>query len=100
MSRKQEIYREMLLWAISHVRNVQTQHWWSKAFNRSCFFEAELVHNLYVSIFEEEFVDHDIWFLNAQARYYVEHCNATISSNYDIQKRLIIELFSLWFQSI
>lgn len=85
----------MLLWAIPHIRNVQSQSWWRKALNRSCEFEAELVHNLHVSILEEDFVNHDIWFLNAQARFYVEHCNPQVSLNYERHQQLIAELFTL-----
>ena len=85
----------MLLWAIPHIRNVQSQSWWRKALNRSCEFEAELVHNLHVSILEEDFVNHDIWFLNAQARFYLEHCNSQISLNYERHQELIVELFTL-----
>ncbi len=37
--------------------------------------EAEFRHNLYVTILEPEFVDHDIWFLNDQARWFVSHAD-------------------------
>jgi hypothetical protein len=33
---------------------------------------AEFVHNLYVSILDEKFTDHDIHFLNYQARDFLE----------------------------
>lgn len=95
MSRKQEIYQEMLFWAVPYIRNIQTHSFISKAFNKSCYEEAELVHNIHVSILEPEFIDHDIHFLNYQARSYFEQAESTGTPCFSAQCRLIAELFAL-----
>ena len=95
MSRKQEIYKEMLFWAIPHIRNIQTQSAFRKAMDKTCFEEAELVHNLNQSILIEEFVDHDIYFLNTQAHNYYKNAAELNCPSYDAQCELIKELFSL-----
>lgn len=61
--------------------------------DQATYEEAELVHNLHPSLFEPEFVDHDIWFLNWQAKYYCEH--AKRSPFYLTHVGLIQELFAL-----
>jgi hypothetical protein len=95
MSRKQEIYQELLFWAIPHIRNTQTQSMLAKAFDKSCYEEVELVHNLQVSILEPEFLDHDIHFLNCQARNYTERAAQSNSPCYGAQCTLIEELINL-----
>jgi hypothetical protein len=95
MSRKQIIYREMLWWTLPHLRNISTHSWWRRLRDRSSYYEAELIHNLPVSMFEPEFVEHDIWFLNVQARAYVQGCNQAISHLYPQQVARIRELFAL-----
>lgn len=46
-------------------------------------------------MWEEDFVDHDIWFLNRQARAYVEGCTSLISPNYDAVVACIRNLFKM-----
>jgi hypothetical protein len=82
MSRKQEIYKDILSWALPSARNClshfrrprlivllspKDQKWL-----RYHYELAECVHNLYVSLLEAEFTDHDIHFLNYQARSFFE----------------------------
>ena len=43
----------------------------------SQYILTEFIHNLYVSILEEEFIDHDIHFLNYQARIYHDLASET-----------------------
>lgn len=95
MMKKNEIYVEMLGRALTYIRNVQSQDSIRKAKDISCYYEAELVHNLLITIFDAEFEQHDIWFLNHQARYYYENCNTEISINYDKQVSFIKELFAM-----
>ena len=82
MSRKQEIYCELLRLCLPSLRNclshycrsrwlVWLNHRQQKELRRH-YDLAELVHNLYVSIADDEFVAHDIWFLNHQARIFLE----------------------------
>ena len=95
MTQKQTIYREMLRWTLPHLRNVSTWPWWQRLSDRSAYFEAELIHNLPASMFEAEFVEHDIWFLNVQARAYYKECSSELSPLYVQQIQRIRELFTL-----
>lgn len=79
----------MLILAIPYIRNVQSH---KGRTDRSCYYEAELVHNLTYTILTPDFEDHDIYFLNNQARYYIENCSNEISLNYNEHKRLITAL--------
>lgn len=92
---KNEIYIEMLRCCLPHIRNVQTHGVFRKATDKSCYYEAELVHNIALTILNPAFEMHDIHFLNHQAKYYVENCSAKISINYEQQVRFIKEIFKL-----
>ncbi|WP_437215262.1 zinc ABC transporter substrate-binding protein [Pectobacterium sp. LFLA-215] len=89
---KNEIYVKMLILAIPYIRNVQSH---KGRTDRSCYHEAELVHNLAYTILTPDFEDHDIYFLNNQARYYIENCSDDISIAYSGQKELISSLFEM-----
>ncbi|MBI6164790.1 zinc ABC transporter substrate-binding protein [Serratia liquefaciens] len=80
---KLEIYTKMFDLVLPYVRSIQSQNCWVKARDMSCYFETELIHNLPKSILEKDMVEHDVWFLNNQARYYFEKCNEDISPNYN-----------------
>lgn len=95
MSRKQEIYQKLLTLGLAYVRNVQTQGRFKKFCDQSCYWEAELIHNLSISILEENFIEHDVHFLNFQARWYFQIANPKLSPNYEINKKLIKELFQI-----
>ena len=95
MTPKQKIYQDMLFWTLPHLRNVATLGWWHRLRDRSVYFESDLVHNLPSSMFEPEFVEHDICFLNGQARRYCEQCSARISHLYVHQIERIRALFAL-----
>jgi hypothetical protein len=92
---KQVVYREMLHWTLPHLRNISTWPWWRRLCDRSAYFEAELIHNLPVSMLEPEFLEHDVWFLNVQARSYYQECSPELSDLYSVQVKRIRELFSL-----
>ncbi|MWP60935.1 zinc ABC transporter substrate-binding protein [Gilliamella sp. Pas-s25] len=92
---KCDIYKEMLDFALSYIRNVQSQNAIRKAKDISCFYEAELVHNIMISILETDFKEHDIWFLNNQAKFYYDNCNEDISPNYRGHIERIKKLFEL-----
>lgn len=93
--KKNDIYIEMLKLALPYIRNIQAQDSSIKSSDRACYFESDLVHNLVLTILDPNFDDHDIWFLNYQAKYYFNHCNADISINYGKQIDYIKELFKL-----
>ncbi|MEQ9888607.1 zinc ABC transporter substrate-binding protein [Pectobacterium zantedeschiae] len=90
--KKNEIYVKMLLLSIPYIRNRQKS---KKSSDLSCYHEAELVHNLAYTILTPDFEDHDIYFLNNQARYYIENCSDDISIAYSGQKELISSLFEM-----
>ncbi|MEN3261549.1 zinc ABC transporter substrate-binding protein [Sodalis endosymbiont of Spalangia cameroni] len=93
--KKNEIYLKMLALALPHIRNIQTHDEFEKGRDMSCYFEAELVHNLTVTLLSPDFLEHDIWFLNHQAKYYFENCNGDISPNYNQNIKYIRDLFTM-----
>jgi len=95
MSRKQEIYREFLQFGLPWLRGVRSIRWWQTARRHALYVEAEFLHNLYVSILEPEFVNHDIWFLNHQARWFLTHADPRHVASYEHHEGLIRELFTL-----
>jgi hypothetical protein len=95
LSPKQTVYYEMLRWTLPHLRNVASLKWWQRLRDRSGFYEAELVHNISASMFEPDFVSHDLWFLNVQARAYCQQCSPAVSYLYPQQVQRIRELFTL-----
>ncbi|MBK4717158.1 MULTISPECIES: zinc ABC transporter substrate-binding protein [Tenebrionibacter/Tenebrionicola group] len=92
---KSEIYIQMFNLVLPYVRSIQSQNAWVKARDISCYFETELIHNLPKSILERDMVEHDIWFLNNQAKYYFEKCSSDISPNYDKNIEYIMALFKI-----
>ncbi|EPT7033961.1 zinc ABC transporter substrate-binding protein [Cronobacter malonaticus] len=98
--KKNEIYIKMLSLSLPYIRNIQSLDVKDKGRDVSCFFEAELVHNLMHSLLVAEFTEHDIWFLNNQAKYYCEKCTDDISLNYSQQVEYIKELFKLVPESL
>jgi hypothetical protein len=95
MSRKQEIYREFLQFGLPYLRGVRYFRWWQTARRQALYVEAEFLHNLYVTILEPEVVDHDIWFLNEQARWFLTHADPKHAACYHHHLGLIRELFTL-----
>jgi hypothetical protein len=68
---------------------------WHRKSRRALYVEAEFIHNLYVSILEPEFVRHDVWFLNHQARWYLENADPTFNPYFYANRDSIRELFQL-----
>jgi len=83
----------MMLFTLPHIRNVWTWPWRYRVREKSCYYEAELIHNLCYSILLPEFVAHDIHFLNYQAKMYFERGQKCV--NYIGHVQRIRELFSL-----
>lgn len=91
MSKKQQIYTELLRQSVPIARGILSSKLVYGRSRKLAYELCELTHNLYVSILEESFTDHDIWFLNVQARSY---CETNIRGlSYDPIARLIQELF-------
>jgi hypothetical protein len=95
MSRKQEIYKELLRWDIPHIRDQLARGALHRMKDTSALLETELIHSLPNTILDEGFVDGDLWFLNNHARDYLSKCSPGISKNYDFNRRFIAELFTL-----
>lgn len=93
--KKNEIYVKMLSLSLPYIRNIQSMDKKDKGRDISCYFEAELVHNIMHTLLISEFVEHDLWFLNNQAKYYFEKCSEDISPNYNQQVEYITALFKM-----
>ena len=63
--------------------------------DRSVYYEAELIHNLWPSLWEPEMTEHDIWFLNVQAKTYYDECDQNLSPLYSDNVERIKELFGI-----
>lgn len=97
-SRKQKIYQDMMGWILPYARSVQSGgllRFFRKAFDKSCFYELQLIHNLPQKIFTPDFTDNDIHFLDNQARWYVENGSSRISPLYELNRNHIKELISI-----
>jgi len=92
---KLEIYVKMFELILPYVRSIQSQNAGAKSRDLSCFFETELIHNLPKSLLDENITEHDVWFLNNQARYYYQNCNDEISPNYNQNIKYVKELFKI-----
>lgn len=77
MSKKQEIYTELLRLCLPEVRN-SLSHSYVVGRNRKAAYElSQLTHDLYVSILEPNFIEHDFWFLNVHAKSFFEKAKDT-----------------------
>ncbi|EST58037.1 hypothetical protein K151_2093 [Proteus hauseri ZMd44] len=57
--------------------------------------EAELLHNIVISLTEEEMTEHDVFFLNNHARFYLENAHDKKCANYYSHEDDIKKLFSI-----
>ena len=92
---KIEIYAEMLIRSVSHARNVSTLPFWERLFDKSAYYELELVHNIAIGMLSQGYYGHDKWFLNAQAKWYLENCSLEKSPLYEANRDSIKALISL-----
>ncbi|TQV73892.1 zinc ABC transporter substrate-binding protein [Aliikangiella marina] len=91
MSKKQEIYKEILELCLPELRNSLSGSFVFGRRRKDAFELSQLVHNLYVSILEPDFVEHDLWFLNVQAKEFFESSRSSVL--YVPINELIKELF-------
>lgn len=68
---KHLLYAELLEPILPLLRNRETWPFWKRI--RPLHAETELIHNVYVTLGDPDFSAWDVWFLNHNARYYVEH---------------------------
>ncbi len=91
LTRKQELYIDILELLLPHARNVQTWGMLRRTFYSDLYPELELVHNIPPLLAKGEFCKEDVFWLNTQACNYLEqlrkgdhpHCSAI---KYDIQQ--------------
>ena len=95
LSPKQVIYEELPFRTLPYLRNVSTWSWWRRLRDRSTYWEAQLIHNLTTKIFEPNFVEADVNFLNGPARYYCQKCSRKLAPLYPLQVESIQKLFAL-----
>lgn len=95
MSPKQEIYKEILRITLPHIRNHCSLGWFSRIRDRGLAHDSQLIHNIWPTLFEPGFQEHDLWFLNHHCRSYAEGKARTSSLIYSQIIPLIEELFTL-----
>ena len=105
MSPKQSIYQEILGRALPTTRNTLSQFKHglpikvigprSKNTLSNAYEIAELIHNLHICLWEEDLVNHDIWFLNVHARSFCEKNDLRSNPLYGQIAYYIQELFKL-----
>jgi hypothetical protein len=72
MTKKQEIYLELMRLCIPYVRNRLSYGIIYGKKRKELFEITNLIHDLYVSILDKEFTDHDVWIINVHMKNYCE----------------------------
>ena len=93
--RKIEIYSEMLYKTLTYIRCQQTGSFFSKGIDKTCYMEAEFLHDVIRYINDERINSGDVKFLNYHARYYLEHATQKRYPNYESHKKNIMRLFDM-----
>ena len=102
MSRKQELYQDILTWCLPALRNSLSNlhhgYWWQmsplkrKRIAHSGYEIAQFIHALHATILQEEFSEHDFWFLNHHARAFIERNQVKSLHLYGMMAYFIQEL--------
>ena len=102
MSRKQGLYKEILRWTLPTLRNGLSRFRRLKPLLlidikqqqrlRNYYLLAEFSHNIHNLILKEDFVDQDVYFLNAQAHGFFKNANE-YCEHYSLLVFYIQELF-------
>lgn len=87
---KQYLYGELLEPVLPLLRNRETWPWWRRL--RTFEADTQLIHNIHVTLAEEEFTTWDVWFLNNNAKEYCEKAKGALL--YDRQVSTIRRLFA------
>jgi hypothetical protein len=95
MSKKQQLYCEILECILPFIRNIQTHSSWDRWRYGAFYPEMELVHNMHRIVIFPEFTEHDIYWLNSQARIFVNRGNNPVHGFYEPIVAIIAELFSM-----
>ena len=78
MSRKQEVYVEIMDVILPYMRNIQRDNLIRRIAHGTFYPELELVHNLGRGLLNEAWTQHDVRWINTQARIYIERGNKTL----------------------
>ncbi|MCW8353910.1 hypothetical protein [Citrobacter portucalensis] len=95
MMKKIDIYSEMLWRTLSYIRGKQTCSFISKGTDKTCYMEAELLHDVSKYLSNENITSGDIKFLNYNARFYLENADPHKHPNYESHKKNILLLFEM-----
>jgi len=93
LNRKQQLYLEILDRILPFLRNIQTHSSWQRFKYGSFYPETELVHNLPRLLVVPEYTEHDIHWLNYQARIFAKDGNNPVHGFYEPVIANIAELF-------
>jgi len=88
MIKKIDIYSEMLWRTLSYIRGRQTHSFISKGMDKTCYMEADLLHDVSKYISDEKMNSGDVKFLNYNARFYLENANPHEYPNYESHKKI------------
>lgn len=95
LTSKQKIYYDILEKMLPFIRNIQRHSAWRRFRYGSFYPEMELVHNMHRILLLPEFTEHDVHWLNSQARIFVEQGNNPVHGFYEPIRASIAELFAL-----
>lgn len=99
-SAKQELYLKILGMVLPFMRNIQRHSLWRRATYGSFYLEMELVHNLPDCLMTPEFSEKDVYWLNTQARMFVEGGGNRTHGFYDEITSCISKLIALVPESL
>jgi hypothetical protein len=71
LSEKQQIYIRIMEEILPYIRNLQSHSFWRRLLYGAYFAELEIVHNAGRCIARPEFTKADVYWLNSQARLYI-----------------------------
>lgn len=97
LSEKQVIYLRILELILPHIRNVEASrlHGSISPANAGVLLEAELIHNLPIHCRWPEMRREDVFWLNSEAREFVERGRQAGVATYDHVYAAIAQLFDL-----
>ena len=95
LSRKQELYKDILELLLPHARNVQTWGVISRALKSDLYPELEWVHNIPPLMSSDDVDRQDIYWLNTQAKNYLLACEKGERPHSGFVKSNIEELVKL-----
>ena len=77
LSRKQQIYMDIMFWILPQARNVQTWPAWRRLLHGNIYVDLEFVHNIPPLMAHADMTEQDVYWLNTQACNYATACEAS-----------------------